>query len=575
LDTLVELANALGNDANLSVTITSQIANVNANITTANIGMKGYVDSVASQSIYGNGNVTAYTVSMGFTNFSNVNVSALITTNGLTNYSNVNLIAYLAGGVTSTGFINTSGNVSAAQINSATAVVTGSAFFGELFVKSPGGDEGGQLNLAPAVTNTTLAGNVVIDVFQNKLRIFEGGGTARGGYFDISGLAAGVATNLAAGGGGGTPGGGQGQIQFNSSSTFAGAASLYYFGANGAIVANAGIASTSTTTGTMQITGGVGISGNVWADRIHAVNNGNGTNFRVGDDAWLGDINVANTVRLMGAQDNTQAFLRFGNVNTNALGVNGSGPLSWGGVLNVTGNILGATASFGAINSTGLINTTGNIICASISAGTYVGLSSNKINTNASNVTVTASFVNVAVNGSNVAAFSATGFIVGIDSGATSIRNAGTNGIGNIGATGATFNTVFAKATTAQYADLAEIYTSDQQYPGGTVVVFGGEAEVTQSHSPHDTRIAGVVSTNPAYLMNHDAIGVPVALQGRVPCQVLGPVAKGDRLVASQHPGIAQRLNKELYEPGCIIGKALQAIDSTDISTIEVVVGRL
>jgi hypothetical protein len=164
---------------------------------------------------------------------------------------------------------------------------------------------------------------------------------------------------------------------------------------------------------------------------------------------------------------------------------------------------------------------------------------------------------------------------INVASTTTAIINGGTNGQGNIGATGATFNTVFAKATTAQYADLAEIYTTDQQYPAGTVVVFGGEAEITQSHNTHDTRIAGVVSSNPAYLMNSTETGVPVALQGRVPCRVLGPVSKGDRVVSSHIPGVAQRLEPTQYEPGCIIGKALQAIDSTDISVIEVVVGRL
>ena len=127
----------------------------------------------------------------------------------------------------------------------------------------------------------------------------------------------------------------------------------------------------------------------------------------------------------------------------------------------------------------------------------------------------------------------------------------------------------------ANYADLAEVYTSDQQYPSGTVVVFGGEAEVMQSHSSHDPRIAGVVSTNPAYLMNSEAKGVPVALQGRVPCRVLGPVSKGDRVVSSHIAGVAQALDPQQYQPGCIIGKALQSIDSTDISIIEVVVGRL
>jgi hypothetical protein len=133
----------------------------------------------------------------------------------------------------------------------------------------------------------------------------------------------------------------------------------------------------------------------------------------------------------------------------------------------------------------------------------------------------------------------------------------------------------YSKAVQAQYADLAEVYTSDQQYPGGTVVVFGGQAEVTQSHDSHDTRIAGVVSTEPAYLMNSKETGVPVALQGRVPCRVLGPISKGDRVVSSHIAGVAQALDLAQYQPGCIIGKALQAIDSAEIATIEVVVGRV
>ena len=195
---------------------------------------------------------------------------------------------------------------------------------------------------------------------------------------------------------------------------------------------------------------------------------------------------------------------------------------------------LSAPSVTGTLSSTGLINTTGNVSAA---IGSF------------DSITVRAAV--------------------------TAIANGGTNGVGNIGASGAAFNTVFARSTSAQYADLAEIYTSDQQYPAGTVVVFGGDAEVTQSHSPHDTRIAGVVSTNPAYLMNHDAVGVPVALQGRVPCRVLGPVSQGDRVVSSHIPGVAQALIPTEYEPGCIIGKALQAIDSAEISIIEVVVGRV
>jgi hypothetical protein len=75
--------------------------------------------------------------------------------------------------------------------------------------------------------------------------------------------------------------------------------------------------------------------------------------------------------------------------------------------------------------------------------------------------------------------------------------------------------------------------------------------------------------------MNRNETGIPVALQGRVPCQVLGPVAKGDRVVASHIAGVAQRLDLTQYQPGCIIGKALENIIDDQIHTIEVVVGRL
>jgi hypothetical protein len=222
----------------------------------------------------------------------------------------------------------------------------------------------------------------------------------------------------------------------------------------------------------------------------------------------------------------------------------------------------------GTLSSNGLINTSGNIICASISAGTYVGLSSSKINTNASNVTVDSSYVNVAINGSNIASIGAAGIMPTA------------NASGSLGSTTVRWNNIVGVSgnflsVNANYADLAENYTSDSDYVSGTVLVFGGEAEVTQSHNSHDPRIAGVVSTNPAYLMNGAEPGIAVALQGRVPCRVLGPVSKGDRVVSSHIAGVAQALDPQQYQPGCIIGKALQAIDSAEIATIEVVVGRV
>jgi hypothetical protein len=157
------------------------------------------------------------------------------------------------------------------------------------------------------------------------------------------------------------------------------------------------------------------------------------------------------------------------------------------------------------------------------------------------------------------------------------IINGGANGVGNIGSSTTFFNTVFAKATSAQYADLAEMYVSDQNYPPGTVVEFGGEYEITISTQSHSTSVAGIVSTNPSYLMNATQQGehvLPVALTGRVPCQVQGPVRKGDVLVSSSTPGVAQRIGAN-WQPGCILGKAIEIIETAEIQTIEVAVGRL
>ena len=149
-----------------------------------------------------------------------------------------------------------------------------------------------------------------------------------------------------------------------------------------------------------------------------------------------------------------------------------------------------------------------------------------------------------------------------------------TNTTYDIGTSSKSYNTVYAKATSAQYADLAEIYESDSAYEVGTVVIFGGEKEITVSSMGADPRVAGVISENPAYLMNSEATGQPVALQGKVPCKVVGQISKGDMLVThSQHPGVARKGTNPSM--GTVIGKALEEYNSTDIGTINIVAGRL
>ena len=108
------------------------------------------------------------------------------------------------------------------------------------------------------------------------------------------------------------------------------------------------------------------------------------------------------------------------------------------------------------------------------------------------------------------------------------------------------YNEVYAvtfqgQATSAQYADLAEKYVSDKDYDVGTVMIFGGAQEVTQSTKQNCPSIAGVVSTDPAFLMNKDLEGgIILALRGRVPVKVTGAVRKGDVLICSNTPGHAE-----------------------------------
>jgi hypothetical protein len=225
--------------------------------------------------------------------------------------------------------------------------------------------------------------------------------------------------------------------------------------------------------------------------------------------------------------------------------------------------------SAGTTTATGLAytaDTSGALVIQTNNGVTAVTFDTNQNATFANTVTVTGNVVaNVTASGP---------LTVNTTNQPTAIVNGGTSGVGNIGSASKTFNTVFALATTAQYADLAEKYLADAAYAPGTVLVFGGSAEVTVSTVSHDPAVAGVVSTNPAHLMNADIDGPAVALTGRVPCKVLGPIAKGDRLVTSSLAGVAERLDVNKFTPGCIIGKSLGEISSTVVETIEISIGR-
>ena len=129
-------------------------------------------------------------------------------------------------------------------------------------------------------------------------------------------------------------------------------------------------------------------------------------------------------------------------------------------------------------------------------------------------------------------------------------------------------------ATSALYADLAERYEADAVYDFGTVVVIGGDKEVTTTDQRANTAVAGIVSKNPAYMMNSEA-GTDethpyIALKGRVPCKVVGNVNKGDLLVSSVYPGYAASWVHG-DSPNAVIGKALGS-NSSGFEIIEVLV---
>jgi hypothetical protein len=228
-----------------------------------------------------------------------------------------------------------------------------------------------------------------------------------------------------------------------------------------------------------------------------------------------------------------------------------------GGIVSATGNITGGNIIGGNIRTSGTVSATG-----AITTGADLSLTGNIVDAAALTITTGSNGnITLAPNGSGVV-------IVNTD-----LRNGQANGVGNIGASGASFNTIFAKATSAQYADLAEKYTADAEYAPGTVVVFGGTAEVTVNAVDADRRVAGVVSTNPSYIMNSELQSEfvsTVALTGRVPTLVVGTVKKGDMMVAA---GLGRARAEANPQVGTVIGKALEDFDGAE-GTIEVVVGR-
>ena len=270
---------------------------------------------------------------------------------------------------------------------------------------------------------------------------------------------------------------------------------------------------------------------------------------------------------------------------------------------NDTGGITVGALSAGAITGSSLNVSTGNIVGGSITSGGIISAKSELqidtkklfgINGNVTELynrvglkvadftgslapdTITGQLYGVwTINSITTGGAATAGTLTGNWSVSTVTTNALTTGAA---ATAGTITGNWSLGTGSQlratYADLAEYYSSDNDYSAGTVVMIGGDQDVTLAKGYGNTAVAGVVSENPAYLMNAECAGirVAIALQGRVLCKVVGVIKKGDLLVVSQVAGAATTSKDP--KPGSIIGKALANYDSDRIGMIEVLVGK-
>lgn len=326
-----------------------------------------------------------------------------------------------------------------------------------------------------------------------------------------------------------------------------------------------------------NLTLGANVSGTIFT--VAQALGGNGT-FAIANAATVGTTlsatgNITGGNVLTGGLISATGNITGGNVNTVLVAAT---------TLSATANVQG-----GNLRTAGLISSTGNITSAANIAGSFfigngsqlTGLSAavsvQKIVNGTSNVEINATGGNVSftVGGTaNVVVVDTSTIYANVVS-VQSIAKTGSNAVGNIGSSSNYFNRVFATATTALYADVAERFEADELLEPGTVVELGGTKEITRARRDLSENVFGVISTRPAYMMNggagEDDTHPPVAMTGRVPVQVVGTIRKGDRLVSagnglarSAQPGEATAFN--------VIGRALNDKLQDGVGTVEAIV---
>jgi hypothetical protein len=547
-------ANVTGN---LNVTANANVtANVNANnviagnlvsgtlltgtLTTAaqpNVTSVGTLTSLAVT-----GNVTAGNLLGIFANGnSNVRIPA---SNGNVNISatgSANIVVITGTGVNVAGTLNATGNANLQNLGTAQVLATANVTAPQLISNIATGT-------APlVVTSTTRVANLNVNYANVADFISVAAGTGDN-FLIFANAATGNISEL-------TSTGLTANLSNNSitATTFVGALSGAATSATTAGTVTSPAQGNITSVGTLST---LGVNGTVTAVSFTAntgIFSGNGsalTNLNASNisSGTLSQARLANSNVILGS-----TTLTLGTTTTTIAGLSSVTSTTFVGALTGAATTAGTvtTAAQPNITSTGTLTSltvTGNVAGGNITTGGVVAATGN-------------------VTGGNVYANSG---IIGAGTILTPVLTTGANT--TPGTITGNWTLTAGSQLQSTYADLAEYYEADVKYLPGTVLMFGGEKEVTIADDGTN-RVAGVVSTNPAYVMNATCPGLltAVALQGRVPCKVRGKISKGDMLISGGN-GFARP--NQFPAMGTVIGKALQDFDGYE-GVIEVAVGRL
>jgi hypothetical protein len=529
----------LNGNSNVFVNANSNITFAVAGISNVMVVSSAAVAIAGDLTVSGNTNITGNVVG---TSISNGNTSMAIPAiggNATVSVGNVaNIAVWSTTGQFVSGQMSVTGNINGANLNAAGMINAGTSIVGATLSSTGNVITVGIVGTGDfSTTGNVTAGNIVGTLVASSV---SSSGNITGGNLITGGL-------------------------ISAASTITSAANI-----TGANLLTGGLIS---ATGNITA-GNLSVSGNVLSNLLPVSNitYDLGSTSQRWRDLWLSN----STIYLGNAQisANTDAIIitdLTGDVVSMSGNITGGNILT-GGLISATGNITG-----GNLRTAGSITATGNITGANILGGANVNATTHTGTTVSVTGTITgASVVGGVITGSSISVSGtvtgggitgssltvATGSITG-----GNIINGNGNGVGNIGSSSEYFNTVFAMATSAQYADLAEKYLADQEYEIGTVLAVGGDLEVTACTI--GDRAIGAVSENPAYKMN-DGLdnGTYVALKGRVPVKVVGPVRKGQRLVAHNN-GCAVAGEPHAND---VFAVALDSNNSIDVKLIEAVI---